>query len=53
MGTYKSRFGFLFFVEIGYCTNSEVNLINALIWIVKALAMRSHGDLDLWVEKVY
>ncbi len=55
-GNTRHKFGLNFlyyFCGIGSCTKSEVNLINALIWIVKALGMRSHRDLDSWVEKVY
>ncbi|ODN03000.1 MMS19 nucleotide excision repair protein [Orchesella cincta] len=28
------------------------NVINALIWIVKGLAMRGFGELDYWVDKI-
>jgi DNA repair/transcription protein MET18/MMS19 len=34
------------------CMPSKGNLINALIWIVKGLAMRGFRELDLWVEKI-
>ncbi|CAL8089024.1 unnamed protein product [Orchesella dallaii] len=32
--------------------DGKTNVINALIWIVKGLAMRGFGNLDYWVDKI-
>lgn len=37
---------------VGSCETTQSNIISALVWVVKALGMRSYKNLDSWVEKV-